>query len=288
MRIHIAIATTGRPTILQQVVKRLTKQTRPANGILVVGATDADVAGLKALDHGIEVMITDKGLSRQRNAALDRLESKSDVVVFFDDDFVPAHDYLHSLEKLLRARPQVVGATGRLIADGAHSQPLTFEDAERRLDQLAERPRPFHREVASLYGCNMAFRVDVARGMRFDENLPFYSWWEDVDFTRQLTRFGSLRCTSQLTGVHLGARSGKTSGKRLGYSQVANIVYLRRKGTVPAFVGEQQMLRNVVANAVKSVWPEHDIDRRGRLVGNFLAFADLARGRIDPHRIEKL
>jgi hypothetical protein len=30
---------------------------------------------------------------------------------------------------------------------------------------------------------------------------------------------------------------GRTSGRRLGYSQVANIIYLRRKGTMPAPLG---------------------------------------------------
>jgi hypothetical protein len=288
MRIHIAIATTGRSSILAQVVERLAKQSRPADGVVVVGAVPADVAGLDPSVPGLELIIVEKGVCRQRNAALDRLQGNSDVVVFFDDDFVPAHDYLASLEKLLKARPQIAGATGRLVDDGARSQPLTFEEAERRLDQFGERPPRLHKEVRSLYGCNMAFRLEAARDLRFDETLPLYGWWEDVDFTRQLAKRGSLVGTSQLTGIHLGARSGKTSGKRLGYSQVANIVYLRRKGTVPAWSGEQQLLRNVVANAVRSVWPEDDVDRRGRLAGNFLAFADLLKGSIDPRRIESL
>jgi GT2 family glycosyltransferase len=288
MRIHVAIATTGRPEIVRKLVDRLALQTRSADGVIVVGAAPPDVDGVAGATPGLEAIVAEKGLCRQRNAALDRLRGRCDVVVFFDDDFLPAHDYLRSLERLLKARPAIVGVTGKLVADGAHTQPIGFEEAAHRLDDLAERPPPTYRECASLYGCNMAFRLEVAGEQRFDENLPLYGRWEDVDFTHRLSRSGKLVCTSQVTGIHLGARSGKTSGKRLGYSQIANIVYLSRKGTLRRWSGEEQLVRNVMANAVRSLWPEPDIDRRGRLAGNLLAIGDLIKGRIDPRRIETL
>lgn len=288
MRINVVIATTGRPAIVRKVVERLGKQTRPADGVFVVGASNDDVAGLEGSIEGLQLIVTKKGLCRQRNAALDGPAGDCDVAVFFDDDFLPAHDFLQSLERLFDANLDLVGITGRLVADGARSSPLTFEEAASRLDDQGERPKPSSKECASLYGCNMAFRLDAARGLRFDERLPLYGWQEDVDFTHRLSRRGKLLHTSEVTGIHLGARSGKTSGKRLGYSQVANIVYLWRKGSMPPWLGEEMLFRNLVANTVRSIWPEHDIDRRGRLVGNLLAIADLLRGRIDPRRIETL
>lgn len=288
MRIHIAVATTGRADIVRKVIARFAQQTRPADGVIVVGASPADVADLDGTIHNLEVTLSQRGLCKQRNAALRRLEDRSDVIVFFDDDFLPTHDFLASLERLLEANPQVVGVTGRLVADGAQTGALSFEEAARRLDDDRERPAPMRKECASLYGCNMAFRLDAARGLRFDEVLPLYGWQEDVDFTHQLSWRGTLLHTSEITGIHMGARSGKTSGKRLGYSQVANIVYLRRKGTMKPWVGAEQLLRNMVANVVRSAWPENDIDRRGRLAGNLLAIGDFLRGRIDPRRIENL
>jgi hypothetical protein len=48
------------------------------------------------------------------------------------------------------------------------------------------------------------------------------------------------------------------------------------------------LFQNIASNAVRSLWSEPDIDRRGRLVGNLVAFADLLRGQIDPQRIESL
>lgn len=289
MRIHAVIATTGRPEIVKRVVSRIGAQSRPADGVLVVGAAPDDIAGLAGTLANLETLIAPRrGLCRQRNAALDHLDGRSDVVVFFDDDFVPADDFLEQLEALLLAEPDVAGATGVLVADGAQGQPLGFDEAVHRLDVAGERPAPEASDCLSLYGCNMAIRLSAAKGLRFDEKLPLYGWQEDVDFTHQLSWRGRLVRTSQLTGVHMGARSGKTSGKRLGYSQIANVVYLWRKGTMRPWLGERLMFQNIVSNVVRSLWPEHDIDRRGRLAGNLLALRDLLKGTIDPERIEAL
>lgn len=288
MRIHVAIATTGRPDIAMRTVARLRRQSRPADGIVVVGAHARDLAGIDAAAPSTETLLAPRGLCKQRNAALDRLEGRSDVIVFFDDDFVPAHDYLANLERLMSETPSVVGATGWLVDDGAQGDEIDFAEAERRLDVGGETPKAMIRPCASLYGCNMAFRLSVASGMRFDEHLPLYGWQEDVDFTHQLSWRGTLLRTSTLTGIHLGTRGGRTSGRRLGYSQVANVVYLWRKGTMRPWLGERLLFQNIVSNVVRSVWPEPDIDRRGRLMGNLLAIVDLWRGTLDPCRIEAL
>jgi hypothetical protein len=91
-----------------------------------------------------------------------------------------------------------------------------------------------------------------------------------------------------LRGVHLGAKGGRTSGVRFGYSQIANPVYLVRKGTVSGRFAWSLMGRNLVANLAKSLWPEPWIDRKGRLKGNILGLIDWALGRISPMRILQL
>ncbi len=288
MRIHAIIATTGRPEIVKRVVARLSKQSRPPDGMLVVGASPDDIAGLDGAFDNLETLVSRRGLCRQRNAALDHLGDSTDIAAFFDDDFVPADDFLARLEALLTEQPDVVGATGVLVADGAQGQPIGFDDAVNWLDCSGDRPLPSNGDCLSLYGCNMAIRLSAAAGLRFDERLPLYGWQEDVDFTHQLSWRGRLVKTSELTGIHMGARSGKTSGKRLGYSQIANIVYLKRKGTMCPGLGERLLFQNIVSNVVRSVWPEQDIDRRGRLAGNLLAVRDLLKGTIDPERIEAL
>ena len=290
MRIHVAVATTGRPVIVRQTIERLRKQTRPADGIIVVGAVSDDVALVGLDDATVEtIVVTDgRGACKQRNAALRHLDGRCDAVVFFDDDFLPADDYLEAVEKLFADNPDVVGMTGSLLADGAQTGSISFEDAAERLDRGNEAPKAMHLPCTSLYGCNMSFRASAIDGLRFDEMLPLYGWQEDVDFSSRAGRGGRLLKTSLLTGIHLGTKGGRTSGKRLGYSQVANVIYLYRKGTIELRHGGTLMLRNIAANLAKSIWPEPNIDRRGRLWGNIQAFKDLVMGRMDPRRVESL
>ena len=134
----------------------------------------------------------------------------------------------------------------------------------------------------------MAIRMSAAVDLRFDEALPLYGWQEDIDYTYQLGRRGRLISTGQVTGVHMGAKGGRTSGRKLGYSQVANIVYLRRKGTMQPGLGGLLLRKNIAANLIRSFRPEPLIDRRGRLIGNAMALIDVIRGRVDPRRIEQM
>ena len=128
----------------------------------------------------------------------------------------------------------------------------------------------------------MAIRGGAATGLSFDEALPLYGWLEDIDFTYQLGRRGLLVKADRLRGVHMGVKGGRTSGVRLGYSQVANPIHLLRKATAPPKLAWAMMTRNLASNLIRSLAPEPHIDRAGRLRGNLTALWHLARGRLDP------
>jgi hypothetical protein len=291
--IHVVIATVGRAPLVCRAVDLLAAQTRAADGIVIAAVSAQDVAGIEQARGNVRVLFSPKGSCRQRNHALDVLEAETGarpaggrdgIIVFFDDDFIPAPDYLANVERLFADHPGIVGITGELRADGVRSGGFTIEEAQALLAEPDPSPAPM-RARHELYGCNMAIRASAAKGLRFDENLPLYGWQEDIDFTSRLGRKGRQVSTGAVTGVHLGASGGRTSGKRLGYSQVANIVYLKRKGTMRRDFGNRLMLHNVAANALRSLRPEPSIDRRGRLLGNMLAIFDCMRGRVDPRRI---
>jgi GT2 family glycosyltransferase len=283
VKVFAIIATLGRASLLQQTVAQLARQSRPPDGIIISAVSSEDVGALLQQDAlPIEVIFAEKGLPRQRNAALRHLAGRADIVVFFDDDFVPAYNYLEALEEAFALRPNLVGATGKLLADGIKSEGIPFEKGV----ALVNRHRPpeiiQERALEALYGCNLCVRMAAAEDIWFDESLPLYGWQEDVDYSYQLGKRGVLVYTNLLTGVHLGTKGGRTSGKRLGYSQIANPVYLLRKKTIPRKLAWRLMWRNLCAN------PEPYIDRFGRLQGNAVALCDLAAGRLDPQRILQL
>jgi len=290
LKIAIAIATASRRDVLSDTIGHLARQTRCAEELLVCPArpTDLDEACLEGFPCPTRVVCGPIGLPAQRNALIDATDAE--VIVFFDDDFLPADDFLAQTERLFTDRPDVVVATGRLLADGALGPGLTHEEGLRLLmqDPAARQEAPSLTPAFNGYGCNMAVRLAPARSnrLRFDERLPLYGWLEDVDFSRQLAPHGRIVRSSALQGVHLGTKkSGRSPGKQLGYSQVANRIYIMRKGHMTPMQAAQGSLKNISANLLKSVRPEPWVDRRGRLEGNVLALWDWVRGRVDPERI---
>jgi GT2 family glycosyltransferase len=287
MHITVGIATVGRPDLLQIVLQELSRQSRPADGIIVCTPTPEDVGN--CADTRVELVIGPRGLTRQRNAILARAGA-ADAVVFFDDDFLPAPSYLGAIERVLAEHPDVVMVTGKVIADGIIGPGLSVEEARHRLAVTPPTQAAELLPVPNGYGCNMAVRMSAvaAAGIRFDERLPLYGWLEDVDFSAQIGRYGRTVRALAATGVHLGVKRGRQSGIRLGYSQIANPIYLLRKGTCPWPRALRQMSKNITANCVRSLQPEPYVDRRGRVIGNIKALRDLLAGRLAPERIMEL
>lgn len=285
LRIVVGIATTGRPDAVAATLSDLEHQTRPADRVVVSVASEEDLY-LAALPPGIRRVIGPKGLTRQRNTILDAIGDE-DVVLFLDDDFLMAPDFLEVLEALFLAHPDVAVMTGDVLADGILGAGLSPAEGRAALHASVPAGTMDVREVNNAYGCNMAFRLAPIRdhGLRFDERLPLYGWLEDVDFSRKVAAHGRSVKAEALRGVHLGVKSGRTSGIRLGYSQIANPVYLTRQRTMRPGHAMSMMGRNLLANLVKSVWAEPWVDRSGRLRGNLIALSDLLRGRLDPERV---
>ena len=290
MRIAIGIATRGRAPILGEVLAELARQTRTPDRVLVCHVTPEDVADLPARFPQVQFLTAPAGLPRQRNAILDAV-TDCDAVLFLDDDFLPDPDYLAVTEQVLAAHPDCVVTTGTVIADGAKGPGIAVAEGRALLaaDRMPDDPLAVQPHFNG-YGCNMAFRLAplYAEGIRVDEALPLYAWYEDIDVTRLLGRHGRILRLAGARGVHLGTKSGRVAGKRLGYSQVANPVYLARKGTFPWSHAIPSAARHVAMNALRALAPEPHVDRAGRLRGNLLALLDLLRGRAHPMRVLEL
>jgi GT2 family glycosyltransferase len=287
----VVIASTGRPHFLGPVVGYFLGQTMPPARIILSVAGEQDVPADLPADPRIQVLPGPRGLPAQRNTALRACAGREDIIAFFDDDYVPSRYCLEDLAAFMAANPAVIGIDGGLLADGIHSTGLSLADAEAIVARYDSSTRaPICTRVAhdGLYGCNMAFRASSISGVMFDERLKLYGWQEDIDFTGQLRGRGTLLKTNAFHGVHCGAKGGRTSGLRLGYSQVINPLYLIRKGTMRTRFGLGLLLRNVASNLVRMWRPEPWIDRRGRARGNWLGLRDAVRGRLTPERIESL
>jgi GT2 family glycosyltransferase len=287
MRFAIGIATRGRAAVLAEVLADLARQTRRPDRTLVCHVGPEDIGDLPARFPDVTFFTAPAGLPRQRNAILDRV-ADCDAVLFLDDDFLAAPDYLGVTERVLAAHPDCVVTTGTVIADGAKGPGIAVEEGHARIagDRYDGDPMQAVPHFNG-YGCNMALRLAPIRAhaLRFDEALPLYAWYEDLDLTRRAGAHGTILRLAGARGVHLGTKAGRVAGTRLGYSQVANAIYLARKGSYPWNRALRSAARNMAMNAARSLAPEPYVDRVGRLKGNLIAIGDLLRGKMHPMRV---
>lgn len=282
-RIGVVVASAGRAALLDEVLPIMAGQITTDLILRFLVVVPDDSSAPSAPPRGFEVVRAPRGLTAQRNVAIDHL-TDTDIIVFFDDDAIPAPDYVLQIAEAFDD-PRVLGATGAVLRDGAGGDEVSISDA---LSILSAPQRPTTAPDTggrSLYGCNMAIRTTALAEDRFDEELPLYGWLEDRDLGERLLKRGLLADVDAARIVHLGARSGgRTAHRRFGYAQIANVVHLRRKGSLSRRDAVQLILRPLAANAIGlgSGW------RRKRLLGNIMAFGDLSTGRIGPRRAEAI
>lgn len=287
-RVTVIFPTRGRPEIVAATVHHfVATQTLKPDAVIVSCVEIADIGDL-AGHPDVRVVTGLAGLAAQRNTALAALPVGSEIVAFFDDDFVADKDWLAVAMQVFRDESQVVSFTGRVVADGIKGPGIPFSEAV-QLVETAPASNWTWREPYSPYGCNMAFRVSAVGETRFDERLVLYGWLEDRDFAATVAKNGGRLVKSAAAfGVHMGVKCGRVAGERLGYSQIVNPLYMLGKGSMTALKVADHILRNMASNFGRAAWPEPFIDRRGRVRGNLLGIADVLRGRVEPERAATL
>lgn len=299
MKPFVIVATKGRAKETRVLLDYLLDQSAVPDFVVVVGSEQSDIEGLDThpfiKQNKGQLVISKAGLCIQRNAGIEALLAQPKLAVdqdwfvaFFDDDFRPAHNWMEEAGKFFSQNTDVVGITGLVLADGINLEfGIPEEDAPRYLNNELAPTCPWaHIKEPSvhygLYGCNMAYVGKIMQQQRFDENLPMYAWQEDYDFAHRALKFGALRKFPGSRGVHLGTSNGRTSGVRFGYSQIANPIYLVRKGSMPWRVAAKMMSKNLASNSVKTATGVRIKDFPGRLKGNMQAIAHLVTGRLHP------
>lgn len=293
----VIVATKGRAAETATLLKLLARSTVLPARVIVVGTELADIEAIT--DDGFEpgivtLMVGAAGIGRQRNTGISLLRAEpgwcsNDAIVFFDDDFRPEPHWIEEALSILAADATIAGLTGSVIRDGAKTAAIDEAESAAALLEWGKDSIARHNhvsEVASLYGCNMAFRAAVFDSHGFDERLVLYGWLEDYDFSSRARALGRLVSTRRCGGVHLGSKSGRTSGRRYGYSQIVNPVYLGGKGTMAWSRVALMLVRALASNAVRSAWTNPLFDYRGRLAGNLRGLSDIARGRVTPEAVQ--
>jgi GT2 family glycosyltransferase len=295
--ISVAIVSKGRPDILGDTLRSISRQTVKPGQIVVV------VPGEEDLPRGdwsasVQFIVGPLGTCVQRNRAIEAIPLTVNYVAFLDDDVELAPDYLAQAVLFLQRCPGVSAFSGRELRLAKNN--INREQAQKLIDDYHPREdyrgRFFDRgKWHSLHGCNMVIRRGILAYEKFDESLPLYAFGEDYDMSMRLERYGRVGKFHGCVLVHLASPGGRISEVRRGYAQVANPWYFLKKGTVhyPPFMALVHFWAVCVGrncwNALRGILRrDHTLDWAGRLKGHLLAVKDIVLGRSSPDRIKEI
>jgi GT2 family glycosyltransferase len=217
MFISVIVATKDRYDDLKNLLNSIIEQTLLPNELLIVDS-GASSHGYQLEGINVKYIPTARqGLTVQRNIGIKNLNESTDVIFFFDDDLILDRNYIQMLVHIFDEDVECLigGLNGYTLQDGKR-----MNKKNDKYELVAE---------SSLYGCNMAYRAEAIKNIWFDEKLALYGWMEDWDFSVRVGKNYKLFRCSQAYCYHMQSPSGRIDGKKLGYMQIANRYYLRKK-----------------------------------------------------------
>jgi glycosyltransferase involved in cell wall biosynthesis len=181
MKLFVIIPTYKRRHLLGRVLAHLDNQTRPPDEVIISAPDETHVEPCKPKHFGLSYVFGKQGLCAQRNQAIEQALGRCDIITFFDDDFLPATDYLRRLEEALEGHPDWAVIMGHAVADGVRKGGYTFDEGLAFLRQAEQCERPLRvSDHFGAYGCNMSMRATQIGDLRCDERLVLYGWQEEL------------------------------------------------------------------------------------------------------------
>jgi glycosyltransferase involved in cell wall biosynthesis len=286
MFLSVLIASRGRPAILAETLTSIRRQSRRPDEIIIAVTGPEDLPPDLGADPGVRVILAERGVMKQRNAAIRAAHPRCDAVTFFDDDVELATDYLSRAEAFWQSRHDVVMFDGHFV----HPGPCERSEARRLVLEHATREDRFM-QTGSAWGCNMNFRRWVLDRELFDEALDGYAWLGEYELCERIARLGVGVRYYGCCLVHLETRTGRFPDRQLGYSQLMNARYYYHKGTIVHSAWDFLINHCVKIPTINLYWllrADRRVDRRERLIGNVLALIAMLRGVRDPQTVKSI
>jgi GT2 family glycosyltransferase len=261
-----------RPKPLLQLLQSVEKQTLYPDSILIVdGSRDEQTKALfdqnsfRNLQYFL-VSENDRGLTKQRNYGVKRVDESTEVVCFLDDDTVLEVTYFEELISTYRKYPEALGVGGYINNEVSwtkvddHYKPTIkefFFDGWKRKDGtrfvLRKRlgldsdqspgflpefsngrsigflpPSGKIYEVEQLMGGVSSFKKSVFNEFNFSTFFEGYGLYEDADFTLRVSKVGKLYINTKAQLGHYHNHSGRPNQYQYGKMVVRNGWYVWR------------------------------------------------------------
>jgi glycosyltransferase involved in cell wall biosynthesis len=261
----VGIITYKRQDMLMECLKHLAAQTRLPDAIIIADASqEAEQAeehirnqfSKNSVSTDYIFIKTDLGSCLQRNIILDVVDK--DIILFIDDDSLLDPDYIERLMELYQADnlEKVAGIDG-IAREGSqitqHTQAKKSFNFRLKAHELIQWLRnrylgsffpkyifkPMHdvpeklkrfdvTAITHLYGCNMSFRVPIAKQTRFNEHLKKYSFMEDFEISYRISKDHVLLQNRDCKLRHLKHLGGRMDPSIIRYFYLVNLAYISR------------------------------------------------------------
>ena len=269
-----------RPKPILDLLESVKVQTLYPNEILIIDGSRNDETQLALQSNSFlnlkyfKVDASNRGLTRQRNFGISKVDHDIDIVCFLDDDTILDPSYFEEILKTYSLFPAALGVGGYISNEdewhfvGPEYKPNLkeyFYDGWKKMDGsrfvLRKRlgldsntkpgflpefshgrsigflpPSDKIYEVEQLMGGVSSFRKCVFESFQFSTYFEGYGLYEDADFTLRLSKAGKLYVNTAAKLGHFHDSSGRPSMYRYGKMVVRNGWYVWRvKHAHPSF-----------------------------------------------------
>lgn len=280
MNFSLIICTYMRSNQLLCLLESVQNQNKYPNEILIIdGSTNNDTAVVLKDNKFINlryflVSEKDRGLTKQRNFGISKVDASSNIVCFLDDDTVLEPNYFENLLATYVFFPEALGVGGYICNEvrwekvlenyKAKANEFYFDGWKRKegsrfilrkkLKLDSDCPPGFSSlfshgrsvgflppsgkiyEVEQLMGGVSSFRKEVFDTFRFSTYFEGYGLYEDADFTLRVSKVGKLYLNTSAKLKHFHAESGRPNKFHYGKMVVRNGWYVWRvKNPMPFF-----------------------------------------------------
>ncbi|WP_431243025.1 glycosyltransferase family 2 protein [Flavobacterium sp. P21] len=280
MKFSLIICTYMRPEPLLKLLQSVQLQSAYPDEILIVDGSlnnKTETVLQKGQFENLKYFLVDnenRGLTRQRNFGIKKVNDESEIICFLDDDTVLETDYFQKIIETYNIFPDALGVGGYIFNEVKWEKtpdsyiPKTFEfyfDGWKRLDgsRFVLRKKlnldsdclpgfspnfshgrsvgflpPSNKiyKVEQLMGGVSSFRKTVFDKLYFSTYFEGYGLYEDADFTIRVSKIGNLYLNTATKLSHFHASSGRPNQYKYGKMVVRNGWYVWRiKNPNPKF-----------------------------------------------------
>lgn len=272
MKYSLIICTYLRPEPLFKLLQSVQKQILYPNEILIIDGSANNETEILLQENNFlnlkyfKVKEEDRGLTRQRNFGISKVNSDSEIVCFLDDDTVLEPEYFAEIIKTFQRDETVGGVGGVAINENRwkiQQEGIQFSNKKYYLfenyfypeglrnivrnylglaSNLGPGKMPLYShgrtcgfpltgktyEVDLLIGMSMSFRKNVFSEIKFANFFEGYGLYEDADYSLRALKFGKNVINTNAKLNHFHDPSGRPNHYKYGKMVVRNGSYVWR------------------------------------------------------------